>query len=67
MPSLFVFIGATPANQDMSKAAPNHSPNFIVDDATLKTGVELHVRFILDYPDRRANQLKTNTQNNPLL
>ena len=50
MPSLFVFLGATPADQDMTKAAPNHNPLFIVDNATLKTGVESHVRFILDYP-----------------
>ena len=50
MPSLFIFVGATPANQDMSKAAPNHNPLFIVDDATLKTGVESHVRFVMDYP-----------------
>lgn len=50
MPSLFVFVGATPANQDMASAAPNHNPGFIVDDATLKTGVESHVRFIMDYP-----------------
>lgn len=51
MPSLFVFVGATPTNQDMSTAAANHSPYFIVDDATLKTGVETHVRFVLDYPN----------------
>lgn len=38
MPSLFVFVGATPADQDMSKAAPNHNPLFIVDDATSKLG-----------------------------
>lgn len=36
MPSLFIFIGATPQDQEMSKAAPNHNPQFIVDDATLK-------------------------------
>lgn len=50
MPSLFIFIGATPADQDMEKAAPNHSPYFIVDDSTLKTGVEAHIRFVIDYP-----------------
>nr|WP_174505508.1 amidohydrolase [Acinetobacter sp. Marseille-Q1620] len=59
MPALFVFVGATPPDQDMSKAAPNHSPHFIVDDATLKTGVELHVRFILDYPNV-AQQVQQN-------
>lgn len=57
MPSLFVFLGATPKDQDMQKAAPNHSPYFIVDDASLKTGVESHVRFILDYP-KVANQVQ---------
>ncbi|SEL25908.1 amidohydrolase [Acinetobacter sp. DSM 11652] len=36
MPSLFIFIGATPQDQEMSKATPNHNPQFIVDDATLK-------------------------------
>lgn len=50
MPSLFVFVGATPPNLDMASAAPNHNSKFIVDDATLKTGVESHVRFIMDYP-----------------
>ncbi|MFX5821064.1 hypothetical protein ABTE22_18700, partial [Acinetobacter baumannii] len=47
---LYISLGATPKNQDMSKAAPNHSPEFIVDDATLKTGVESHIRFVMDYP-----------------
>lgn len=51
MPSFFVFLGATPENQDLSQAAPNHSPYFIVDDKALKTGTELHVRFVLDYPE----------------
>jgi len=30
-----------------------------VDDATLKTGVESHVRFILDYP-KVAEQVQAN-------
>ena len=41
MPSLYISLGATPKNQDMSKAAPNHSPEFIVDDATLKQVLSL--------------------------
>lgn len=40
MPSLFVFVGATPADQDPANAEPNHNPNFIVDDATLKIGAK---------------------------
>jgi amidohydrolase len=57
MPSLFVFLGATAPSQKMDQAAPNHNPYFMVDDATLKTGVELHVRFIQDYP-KFANQIQ---------
>ena len=30
MPSLFIFVGATPADQDSAKAAPNHNPNLVV-------------------------------------
>ena len=62
MPSLFVFLGATPATEDMKKAAPNHSPYFKVDNATLKTGVESHVRFILNYP-HVANQVQSAWKN----
>ncbi len=50
VPGLFVFLGATPADQDMNKAANNHSPLFAVDDATLATGVKAHVQFVLNYP-----------------
>ncbi len=49
MPALFVFLRATPTDQDMHKAAPNHSPYFMVDD-TLKTGIVSHIRFVMDYP-----------------
>ncbi len=61
MPSLFVFLGATPPSQKMDQAAPNHNPYFIVDDATLKTGVELHIRFIQDYP-KFAAQIQSQWQ-----
>jgi len=50
IPTLFVYLGATPLDQDPKLAAPVHNPKFIVDNATLKTGVEAHVRFIMDYP-----------------
>lgn len=52
VPGLFVFLGATPEDQDMSKAPNNHSPYFIADDATLATGVKAHVQFVLNYPGR---------------
>lgn len=54
---LFVFLGATPTDQDMQKAPNNHSPYFTVDDATLATGVKAHVQFVLNYPGRVAEKL----------
>jgi amidohydrolase len=56
VPGLFVFLGATPPDQDMSKAASNHSPQFIVDDNTLVTGVRTHLRFVMDYPQTRSDK-----------
>jgi len=52
IPGLFVFLGATPADQDMSKAPNNHSPYFTADDATLMTGVKAHIHFVLYYSGR---------------
>jgi amidohydrolase len=53
IPGLFVFLGATPADQDMRKVPNNHSPYFTADDATLATGIRAHVQFVLNYPGRR--------------
>jgi amidohydrolase len=56
VPGLFVFLGATPENQDMQKVPNNHSPYFTADDATLATGVKAHVQFVLNYPGRAAKR-----------
>jgi amidohydrolase len=37
-PGLYLFLGVTPEDQDPSKAAPNHSPNFFVDERALVVG-----------------------------
>jgi len=52
IPGLFVFLGATPEDQDMHKVPNNHSPYFTADDATMATGVKAHVQFVLNYPGR---------------
>lgn len=38
VPGLFVFLGVTPPDQDPAKAAPNHSPQFFVDESALVVG-----------------------------
>jgi amidohydrolase len=38
-PGFFFFLGATERAKDPAKAAPNHSPEFEIDEATLSVGV----------------------------
>ena len=48
-PGLFVFLGITPRDQDVAKAAPNHSPEFFVDEAALIVGVRTLAGLAVDY------------------
>jgi amidohydrolase len=54
VPGLYVFLGVTPPDQDPGKAAPNHNPNFFVDERTLVVGVRtmgsLAVNFLSSEP-----------------
>jgi amidohydrolase len=54
VPGLFIFLGITPRDQDPAKAAPNHSPNFFVDEAALVVGsrtmASLAVNFLTAMP-----------------
>ncbi len=48
-PSVYFFVGGTPANQDTDKVAFNHSPRFFVDEGALKTGTEAMLQASLDF------------------
>jgi len=39
VPGLFFYVGVVPRGQDPMTAAPNHSPNFMVDESALVIGV----------------------------
>ena len=39
VPGLFFNVGIVPRDQDPAKAAPNHSPNFFIDEKALVVGV----------------------------
>ncbi len=56
VPALFVFIGATPPGQDAAKAEPNHSPRFLVDEASLLIGVRTLSHLTLDYMAMASNK-----------
>jgi len=49
VPGMFVFLGITPENQDMTRVAQNHSPRFFVDERALPVGVRLLVGLAVDY------------------
>jgi amidohydrolase len=54
VPGLYVFLGITPCDQDPAKAAPNHSPQFFVDESALVVGTRtmatLAVNFLTSEP-----------------
>lgn len=56
VPGLYVFLGVTPEDQDLSKAASNHHPAFLIDEAALVTGVRSHVEFVLEYGNWKIGQ-----------
>jgi len=39
VPGLFFLLGIVPPDQDPAEAAPNHSPNFFIDETALVVGV----------------------------
>lgn len=49
IPGLFFQLGIIPKDQDWTKAAPNHSPNFFVDESALIVGVRALSLLAIDY------------------
>jgi len=49
VPSMFFFVGATPAGQDPRTAPSNHSPKFFLDESALDLGTRALLQVALDY------------------
>ena len=49
VPGLFFFVGVTPTGIDPSQAAPNHSPRFFADEASLLMGVRALAHVAADF------------------
>ena len=49
VPGLFFFLGVVPRNQDFSTAAPNHSPDFFLDENALVVGVKAMAMVTVNY------------------
>jgi len=49
VPGLFFNVGVVPRDKDLATAAPNHSPNFFVDEKALVTGVRALAMVTVNY------------------
>jgi len=48
-PSVYFFVGATPAGVDPATAPSNHSPKFFLDEGALKVGTDAMLQAALDF------------------
>jgi amidohydrolase len=49
VPGMYFFLGIVPRDQELAKAAPNHSPNFFVDEKALVVGVRALAMATVNY------------------
>jgi amidohydrolase len=49
VPGLFFFVGACPPGVDPAKAPSHHTPDFMMDEASMITGVKALLNVTLDY------------------
>lgn len=49
VPGLYFFLGGLPKGQDPQKALPHHTPGFIIDDNSFKTGINALCNLVFDY------------------
>lgn len=48
-PGLYLFLGVTPDGQDPATAAPNHNPEFFVDESALVVGTRAMAMMAVDF------------------
>ena len=51
VPGLFFFVGGLPKGKDPKTAGPHHTPEFMIDDSSFKTGVIAFCNLVFDYPE----------------
>jgi amidohydrolase len=51
VPGLFYFLGGLPKEKDPKTAGPHHTPEFMIDDSSFKTGVIAFCNLVFDYPE----------------
>lgn len=56
VPGLYVFIGGLTKGKDPKTAGDHHTPQFLIDDAGFKTGVNLLSNLVFDYMELTSKQ-----------
>ena len=49
VPGIYFFIGGLPKGADAKTSGPHHTPSFIIDDNSFKTGLKATCNLVLDY------------------
>jgi amidohydrolase len=49
VPGLFLFLGGMPKGQDPTEAASHHTPDFYIDESSMKLGVRTLCNLAIDY------------------
>jgi amidohydrolase len=50
VPSLYLYVGGMPLNQDPKATAAHHTPDFFIDESGMRTGIKALVQMVIDYP-----------------
>ena len=59
VPGLFFFVGACPPDVDPATAPSHHTPDFMIDEKGMLTGIKAMLQLTLDYADAGTTSLKT--------
>lgn len=51
VPGFFFFIGGCPPDEDPAKAPSHHTPDFMIDERGMVTGVKAFLNLVLDYAE----------------
>jgi amidohydrolase len=49
IPGLYVFVGGMPEGMAPEDAPPHHTPEFMIDEGAMKTGVRAHAYFVVEH------------------
>jgi len=57
VPGLFFWLGGLPKGKDPKTAGPHHTPEFLIDDSSFKTGVVAFCNLVFDYEEINKKQI----------